>query len=264
MTKPNVWFVGDRQRREFSRAVDQLDRQADCRWSPDVMSVLAAVDDESPPPDIVIVAQARPGQHLAADVDSLRRALPLTRFVALLGSLCEGEARTGRPWPGTTRIYWHQWAPRFNRELGRIAAGGCPTWGLPLTATPDEMIEFSCDTSTTPRSGLLAIRARLGSTYTGLAAACRGVGYATVWLRDDQRVQVEGPTAVLWDDIHCGPTQASALATVCDAVRPAPVIAMFHFPRADDQDRALSAGAATVLSKPFLLDDLFWHLDRLT
>jgi hypothetical protein len=264
MTKPNVLFVGDKDRQEFAEAVDQLDRQANCQWTPDVTSVLVGIDDDVPPPDIVIVAQSRPGQYLASHVDTLRRTFPLTRFVALLGSLCEGEARTGRPWPGTTRIYWHQWAPRFARELDRMATGSCPTWGLPLTATPDEMIEFSCNSAAISRSGLLAIRARLGSTFTGLAAACRSVGYATVWLRDDQQVRVEGSTAVLWDDIHCGAPRAAAIATVAEAVRPAPIIAMLHFPRAGDRDRALAAGAATVLSKPFLLDDLFWHLDRLT
>ena len=90
------------------------------------------------------------------------------------------------------------------------------------------------------------------------------MGYATVWLRDDQQVRVEGPTAVIWDGNHCDDEQASALAHVTHRFRPAPVIALFHFPRAGDRDRARSAGAATVLSKPFLLDDLFWHLDRLT
>ena len=34
------------------------------------------------------------------------------------------------------------------------------------------------------------------------------------------------------------------------------------FPRVEDRDRVLAAGAAALLSKPLLLDDLFWQLER--
>jgi len=35
------------------------------------------------------------------------------------------------------------------------------------------------------------------------------------------------------------------------------------FPRIDDRSRALAAGARAVVSKPFLIEDLFWQIDRL-
>ena len=43
---------------------------------------------------------------------------------------------------------------------------------------------------------------------------------------------------------------------------PAPLIALLDFPRIEDVERARSAGAAAVLSKPLQLEDLFWHLER--
>lgn len=45
-------------------------------------------------------------------------------------------------------------------------------------------------------------------------------------------------------------------------LRPAPVIALLDFPRIEDYDRAMAAGAVAVVSKPLHLDDLFWQLDR--
>jgi CheY-like chemotaxis protein len=42
-----------------------------------------------------------------------------------------------------------------------------------------------------------------------------------------------------------------------------PIVAIVDFPRVEDRDRAMAAGAAAVLSKPLLLDDLFWQLDQL-
>jgi hypothetical protein len=264
MRKPNVLFVGDHHRPEFSDAVNMLRRQTKCVWSADTRSAMTSINHHPAPPDVVVIGQARPGQYSAAEIDRLRRELPLARFLALLGSLCEGEARTGQPWPGVVRIYWHQWAPRFARELERLSAGICPTWGLPLTATPDEMIDFSTADARRSRTGLLAIRARLAGTYDALAAACRATGYATVWLRDDLQVRVEGPVAVVWDDNHCDHPQAARIGAVAEAVRPAPVVVLLHFPRAGDRERALGAGAAAILSKPLLLDDLCWQLDRLT
>jgi hypothetical protein len=263
MMKPRVLLVGDKSRPEFAQAVDLLRQQADFHWSPGVSSALSYIDDTLTPPDVLVIAQSRAGQFSHDEVSSLRRAVPLARIVALLGSWCEGEARTGRPWPGTTRLYWHQWAPWFARELRRLSEGKCPTWGLPVTATADEMIDFSMDVALPTTGGLIAIRARQGCAYDALAEACRSAGYATVWLRDDQHVEVQGPRAVIWDDTHCGPRQAARIAAAAAGVRPAPLVALFHFLRIDDRRRALAAGAAAVLSKPLLIDDLFWYLKQL-
>lgn len=263
MMKPRVLLIGDETHPEFAEAVDSLRRQTDFQWVSAISSALAHVDAASSPPDLVVLAQSRAGQFSDGQISSLRRAVPLARIVALLGSWCEGEARTGRPWPGTTRLYWHRWSPWFARELERLSDGRCPTWGLPVTATADEMIDFSIHDAQPASGGLIAVRARRGCTYDALADACRSAGYATVWLRDDQHVQVQGPAAVIWDDTHCGAAQAARIAVTAEAVRPAPLIALFHFLRLHDRRRALAAGAAAVLSKPMLIDDLFWHLNRL-
>jgi len=262
MANLSVLLIGRHDQAEFRDAVRSMAAQTDLLLAPTVESAIELVGRDEVPPDVIVVVQSHPGQHSHEQIDRLRRSAPLTPMIALLGSWCEGEARSGRPWPGVPRIYWHQWRARCEPELKRFTAGHCPTWGLPLTSTPDEWIDYVSHGPLPRRQGLIAIRARHAATYEALADACRAVGYSTVWLRPGHDVQLTGATAVLWDDACCERPQAVEIARLAEAVRPAPMIALLHFPRVQDHDRALAAGAAGVVSKPFLLDDLFWQLDR--
>ena len=82
----------------------------------------------------------------------------MSPLLAILGSWCEGETRTGRPLPGVARTYWHQWLSRCGKDLERIAAGECPAWGLPLTVADDERVEHVCSFAPPPaREGLVAV-----------------------------------------------------------------------------------------------------------
>ena len=68
-------------------------------------------------PDVIVVAQAFPGQFSLDEIDRIRGLAPLARLLGLLGSWCEGEVRTGLPWPAVIRIplsgsfyqYFHWW-----------------------------------------------------------------------------------------------------------------------------------------------------------
>ena len=72
---------------------------------------------------------------------------------------------------------------------------------------------------------------------------------------------MEKPRAAIFDANDRPPYQYEQLRRIAADVRPAPVIALLSFPRPEDRDWALAAGAAAVLSKPFLLVDLLWQLD---
>ena len=89
---------------------------------------------------------SRPGGRSAAAPG------PLARIVGLLGSWCEGEVRSGRPWPGAMRIYWHQWPGRWHAELDRLR-GACPIWGLPLTAGDEDRVPAMFDAPLPRRQG---------------------------------------------------------------------------------------------------------------
>lgn len=97
-----------------------------------------------------------------------------------------------------------------------------------------------------------------------LAAACRARGYRAEWLRPGQAVPVQDVATVIFDAAGQQETDWDDLGRVAAALADVPVIAMLDFPRVEDRDRALTAGAAAVLSKPLLVADLFWEIDRLT
>jgi len=272
-----VLLTGDTNQAEFRHPIRLMTEQTDLRILSDIDEATALLSEASPP-DLVVVAQARPGQYQETQIDRIRQAAPLTAIIALLGTWCEGEVRTGfrpadshrtdtrptdPPWPGVPRIYWHQWPARWAGELERIAANQCPAWGLPLTSTAEELEERHAVVSQPDHhQGLIAIRARHAVTYHSIADACRLAGYATVWLRKGYDVQPHGMTAVLWDDVCCDEAAAAEMAQLVQAIAPVPVIALLHPPRIDDYEQAHAAGVAGIVSKPFQLDELFWQLDQ--
>jgi hypothetical protein len=187
----------------------------------------------------------------------------LARIVGLLGSWCEGEMRSGRPWPAAVRTYWHQWPARADRELRRLAAGRSSAWTLPLTATEEDRLLADADRALPARSGLIAIAARSFVMADFLAVACRRCGYATAWLRPSAAVRLAGATAVVFDGSDCRGAERDELQRLAAAMAPAPLLALLDFPRIEDLERCRAAGAAAVLSKPLQLADLFWRLERL-
>ncbi len=69
------------------------------------------------PVTAIIVAQDRPGQYSFNMFERLHNAAPLTPIIILAGSWCEGEARTGKVWPGATRVYAHQFVARMGAGI---------------------------------------------------------------------------------------------------------------------------------------------------
>ena len=265
MHRLSVLFVGHVDRPEFRGAF---------RWlrTHSILHDVAGIDEATEllaegkmRPELIVVAKSRPGEVSSAQLDGLRRMAPLARITGLLGSWCEGEPRSGRVWPGVYRSYWYHWPARIAKDLPDIATGRCPAWGLPVTSTDDEYILFSAGQPPTPHRGLVAIVTESTVTSEGLSDACRQAGYATVCIAPDQIESsvLEGPSLLISD---CGPLDHNVL---CDIQRlaarhhPAPVISLILHPRPEDIDRVRSAGAAAVVAKPFMLDDLYWELDRL-
>lgn len=261
-SKLEILLVGNIERREFGEARASLEAGGRLTTAADVEAAARLLTNQQSAPDVIVVAQAFPGQFSAEAIDRLRVLAPLARVIGLMGSWCEGEMRTGKPWPAAVRVYWHQWPARCAQELCRLAEGFCSTWGLPATASEEERFLSMADGSIRPSGlrGLVAIHTPWFDMYEWLSAACRCRGYSTVWLRDDRAHGVAGVQAGIFDATECRADEAASLARLAAAIRPAPVVALLDFPRVDDCDRALRAGAAAVLSKPLLIDDLYWQL----
>src|SRR5215212_7655830 len=107
---------------------------------PDFRDAIGLIRDDSrlisnagTQPELIVVAQSRPDVTGSEELKQLRGASPLAGIVALLGSWCEGETRTGRPWPGVQRLYWYEFPAWWRRQLQLRVANRCPDWARPAT-----------------------------------------------------------------------------------------------------------------------------------
>jgi DNA-binding NarL/FixJ family response regulator len=73
---------------------------------------------------------------------------------------------------------------------------------------------------------------------------------------------VAGAVAAIFDGGEFRQREAEELRDLVAALPSVPVVALLEFPRIEDYRRALDCGARAILSKPLLVDDLYWQLDK--
>jgi CheY-like chemotaxis protein len=270
----SILFLGDALRPEFQESRVCLNAWGAVAEFIDPDIAAAALAENRVSPDLVVVAQSFPGQFSHQMIDRLRRLTPLARVLGLMGSWCEGEMRSGSPWPATLRTYWHQWPTRCNRQLRRLATGRSCSWALPPTATEEERLladassrrpgiadsradltDSGADIPVCP-GGPVVIHSPSREMADWLSAACRDRGLSALWQRDSALARVEGASAGIFDAADPCDDQCDSLRRFAAALRPAPIVALLSFPRIEDHQRAMSAGASVVLSKPVAADDL--------
>lgn len=260
--RPSVLLIGAIEFHEFDEAVRWLRAHTQLDIVPTVAAAIQRSESQQAFWHTVVIAQSRPGELSQQEIDRLSRAMPLTHLVALLGSCCEGELRSGRPWPGVVRVYWHQFAARAASELRMDITA--TSWQMQRTASDAERADHALPGPPHPADGLIAICTRQAVFFDALASVCRIAGYATVWTSPEKWWSVQGAVAVLWHGHLRTADELQQLQQVATRSRPARVIALLGFPRHDDAQRAAAAGAATVLSIPFLLPDLWNTLREVT
>ena len=189
--------MGELQSPDFSDCRVQIRQRTDAIEVADTEQALASAAQD--PPDLIIIAAERPGGFSHRQVEAMRQAAPLAHIVGLLGSWCEGESRSGRPWPAVTRVYWHSWAAWFDREMSALAAGGCGTLSLPLTATDEERL-LAAAGAVPARSGI-AVRIHAASREAAglLHAACESLGHRPVPINSREMPSNLRPQVGIWD-----------------------------------------------------------------
>jgi hypothetical protein len=223
------------------------------------MSLLGATaslvvrDDASP--ELVIVAQSRPGEVTQGEVRSIRQRHPLAGIVGLLGSWCEGETRTGRPWPGVARLYWYDFPNWWRWQLSRYASGLCPDWVTPFSKETLWPVAKNPKSKTRCRAGVIVLSTEYSGTAETVADVLTSAGFATVQNpRGRSNPFVRGATAAIWEGGQLSDDEADDLTRFCQRFSHdgTPVIALLDFPRHDAFLRARTAGASTVLGTPWL------------
>ncbi len=268
-----VHFVGDCAWPEFREVHVWLAEHSRLTTAPDIAAAARQISAAPCDPELIVLAQAWPGQYTAREIELLRRQAPLARICELLGAWCEGAARTDRPAEGTIRLYWHQWLARMRPEFERTARGERTMWSLPITAGDDErLLAIPDDRPYAPR-GLLAIDTPHAETARALCDACPTRGFAGIWLRAQRGPYLTGIRAAIWEVALAGrpefvapgdvaiPDWSADLSELRRQIGDVPIIALIDFPRAEDHAQLRAAGIASIASRPFWLDDLFRPLD---
>src|SRR5262245_45456367 len=84
--KPSVWVVGDWRHADFEAAIGWLREYAQCDFFSSLAEARSSMQRGDPA--AIVLAQSRPGQFSAGEVERLHRASPLSRPVALCGIWC--------------------------------------------------------------------------------------------------------------------------------------------------------------------------------
>jgi hypothetical protein len=257
MAEAALWIVGDWWHVDFADAVTWLNAAARCECFADAEAALTGIRENELERDLaaILLVESRPGMTCERNVERLHAAAPLARLVALIGLWCEGEMRSGRPWPGVVRIPWRAWQSRLPAALGLVSH--CNRTGAPpRTATWAEHIESSM-TKVRPRacgSGPAAIRTSSRATFEAMADALKHLGMTAVWA-DNGGSWFDANELLICHGWEHMPADETLLQRS---------ILLLDFPRTDDLIRARSRGVAAVVAQPLLLADLEAAIDSAT
>jgi hypothetical protein len=209
--------------------------------------------------DLVVLAQSRRDQFLESEVEELLANFPAVPVVGLLGSWCEGESRSGRPYPGVIRVYWHQWEGRYSQFVEQLGKSGITSWHAPRTATSsDHIVAQTIQKDFSLGSGYIGVSAWTRSEFEMLDDAITSFGWRSRWVERS-----------IWD--AASSATVSVMCVIADSwtaelekriqwlnseIPDVPFVLLLNYPRQSDAESIASAGISSVVSKPFELQDL--------
>jgi hypothetical protein len=262
---PQILAVGPWQLREFSMVRHEIDPMSSWPICQTLKQAATLLEQKEVAPELLLLAQPRPGYYVQSLLEHLQRLAPLTRIVLVAGSWCEGELRTGQPARGVLRLYWYDLAAWWRDAMACQAAGGCTPWSEPQEDGYAQRLRKNTSQSgpvQTRADCLIEVDTLEYETFATLAALLTSVGWSAVWQRRSLRpITTAGTAAGIWDGGQFDPPEIDQLARFCQSLKKCagclvPVIVLLDFPRSEHISMAQAAGARTVLPKPYRMDDL--------
>lgn len=259
MKEHTILVTGDYWHPDFERLLRNLDVPVTLVPINKVVSVRETAFD------LIVIAQARRDQFSHADVEGLQSCFPNTPIVALLGSWCEGELRSGAAWPGVIRVYWHQWDGRYEQFVHQLGSAGLTEWHAPRTASvADRTAAKSAPDSGTMEIECVGISAWTRTQFEMVADAVSHFGWENRWI---ERATWDGATSSLVsvmvvDADGWSSDLENRLKWLREELPNTPIVLMLNYPRQNEQDEMSIHGVLEVVSKPFELDDLNMAIQR--
>ena len=258
--QPELWLAGDWQHADFADALAWLQSEARCR----TFAAASASEVGVPgPPRAVVLAQSRPGQITMGEVERWHAVAPLARLVALLGPWCEGEGRTGQPWPGVVRVPWRSWQARLPRAVGLgsvgLAAETTRSGWQPRTATEWERIVGSVQDAKSLRfRGRVQIHTGSLATFRGWEGILEPMGLKSTWISSGEDAAAGAEIAIFdgWQSVSRSDRAGEGSAGRSRVL-------VLDWPRPEDASLASSLGFYAVLAQPLLFGDLVSVLSKL-
>lgn len=259
---PTVLVVGPWSSGEFATTLRQLAGSVEWPAAATVTAAIETVAACQTPPEIALIAVARPNDCHDAELYELQQAAPLMRLVVVAGSWCEGELRTGQPPRGFLRLYWHELPSWWNAAMQTVQRGGTPPWSATL---PDHFAGplFAETTPQLDSPRRLIVDAGDHLVHETIESIFTPLGWAVEWQprrRPDRWTEYRDglPTAGLFDGSQLDPKESDQLSAFCKrmAAAGASVVTLLDYPRREHQQKIRALGATALLGKPYRVEAL--------
>jgi hypothetical protein len=251
-----ILITGDYTHRDFKNLVTGIDAVILAPFNEALQTSTALCSELG----LVVIAQSFPGQFSATEIEKLQGHFQMVPVIAVLGSWCEGETRSGKPWPGVVRVYWHQWLGRIDLFRRQLETANFTLWHQPATSTlADRVLRFDkAQPLNTPHQRKVGISANTSGQAEMLEDVLKELGFASFWieLASDQQPNLGQPDLICVDANQLGQPLKLRLDWLSDKFSGIPRIVFCNFPRANEVEELMSWNVSRIVSKPFELQDV--------
>ncbi|MFP6671110.1 MAG: hypothetical protein VB857_06820 [Pirellulaceae bacterium] len=266
-SEPGVLFIGKSCHGEFAGALDWLRARGDVVLQPTVETALMWLQDSRCQPATIVLGLTRRGEHAARGLQQLQRTVPLANLIALVGSWCEGETRSGKPANGWSRVYWHQFPRRaagefFLEEQQDGSTGLRDRVYVPKTMSDNERCLLLSKRPLPRGCGRIGINTLREVDYDALANACASAGYKTFWWQRATPEMIGEADCVVWDRWGLQDRELRELLCWRERWGDLPVVATIGFPRTQDYQLVAEGVVESIVGKPFVLTELLAALQE--
>lgn len=253
-----ILAIGPWDRGEFAVARAQITDARSWNTVADCETASEMLDSDEVWPDVLLLAQPLPGTYQQDEVEQLRCAAPLAQIVAVAGTWCEGELRTGKPLVGVMRLYWYQLSPWWYATLENHTS-----WSPLLDGSFAGRIAESSFSH--ELGGIAVIHTPMCASYETLAEILKPQGMECVWARHESELPPQLAVG-LWDGAQLDPPEFMRLQAFADTIRErqGAITVLLDFPRKEHFPLLQKIGCTAILGKPYVLNELVTTLLQIT